>query len=66
MQFAADVQHEYVDKYLLAEFVTSSAISAFVNTLDTLGINEKQLEQMKDWAKNRSVTLRLKVRMCVS
>ena len=59
-QFAADVAHEYEDKYLLAEFIVNSTIAAQINSLMALGVNEKQLIQMKQWAKTKSVTLRLK------
>lgn len=59
-QYPADVQHRYDDKYGLAEFLTNTSIAAQINCLDILGANEKHLQTMKQWAQNRSVTLRLK------
>jgi hypothetical protein len=60
-QYAADVSHEYSDKFLLAEYLANSAISGHLNCLHAIGVNEKLLAEMKIWAKTRSVTLRLKV-----
>lgn len=33
-QYAADVSHEYSDKYLLAEYLTQSAVAAHHTTLE--------------------------------
>eukprot|EP01052_Picozoa_sp_SAG31_P034199 SAG31_NODE_3961_length_3709_cov_7.355721_1_plen_82_part_00 len=35
---AEDVPHEYTDKFLLAEFVTSACISAVINALELVGV----------------------------
>jgi hypothetical protein len=59
-QWAADVPHEYEDKYLLAELLINSAIAAQLVVLDQLGLNDKHYTQVQEWAKNRSVTIRLK------
>lgn len=59
-QWAADVPHEYEDKYLLAELLVNSAINAQIVALDGLGLTEKHYTQVKEWAKNRSVTIRLR------
>ncbi len=59
-QYPADVPHEYEDKYQLAEFLTNNTIGALLVSLENVGLNEKGLVQLKEWAKNRSVTLRLK------
>ncbi len=59
-QYPADVPHDYEDKYLLAEFLTNNTIASLLTSLDSLGLNEKNLVQLKEWSKNRSVTLRLK------
>ena len=58
---AEDVPHEYQDKYLLAEFLTNTAIAAHVNVLDILGLTSEKLTQLKAWSKTRSVTLQLDV-----
>jgi hypothetical protein len=59
-QYAADVPHEYEDKYLLAEFVVNTSISAILNVLSSLGVSDKQLAQLHEWSRTRSVTVRLK------
>lgn len=60
-QYAADVQHEYDYKYLLAEFLTNSTIAACFNSLEKLGVDDaKKLNSLKEWAKTRSGTLRFK------
>jgi hypothetical protein len=58
-QLAADVPHRYDDKYLLAESLTNAALSAQLNALEKLGLNEAGLKRLKRWAGDRSVTLRL-------
>jgi len=57
---ASDVHHEYEDKFLLAEYIGNTTIAATLQILDTLGMNEKAYQQMKEWSTKRSVTLRLK------
>ncbi len=59
-QFAANVPHEYEDKYLLIEFLTTNTISSVLTALEAMGLTEKALAQMQDWSKKRSVNLRLK------
>ncbi len=59
-QYPADVPHEYEDKYILAESLTNNTISALLVSLDLLGLTQKQLAQLKEWSKTRSVTLRFK------
>jgi hypothetical protein len=59
-QYPADVPHAYDDKYLLAESLTNNALGAYLVCYENLGLTEKQLTQLKDWSKTRSVTLRLK------
>ncbi len=58
-QYAADVPHEYEDKYLLAEFLMANTISSLLAALEVMGLTEKILV-LQEWAKKRSVTLRLK------
>ncbi len=59
-QYPADVPHEYEDKYFLAQSLTNNTISTLLALLEQLGITEKHLGQLKDWAKTRSVTIRFK------
>eukprot|EP01128_Nolandella_sp_AFSM9_P011857 TRINITY_DN876_c0_g1_i1.p1 TRINITY_DN876_c0_g1~~TRINITY_DN876_c0_g1_i1.p1 ORF type:complete len:229 (-),score=50.43 TRINITY_DN876_c0_g1_i1:128-814(-) len=59
-KFAADVQHKYDDKFLLAETLTSVGIASILNALAPLGLHDKHLDRMRSWASSRSVTLRLK------
>ena len=59
-QYASDVDHTYDDKYLLAEFLGSLSLSAQLQILEKMGLSSKGIDQCKSWAKNRSVTLRLK------
>ncbi len=56
--FPSDVSHRYEDKYLIVEFVVNSAISALMNCLFTLGLNNDSVAKLVDWAKTRSVTMR--------
>eukprot|EP01050_Picozoa_sp_SAG11_P010596 SAG11_NODE_1070_length_5978_cov_2.893689_4_plen_680_part_00 len=55
----ADCEHVYEDKYLLAEQLTSVAVSAEINCLELLGIDEQLLRQLHAWsATGQAVTLR--------
>lgn len=58
--WAADVHHEYSDKYLLAEFIVNSTIGALLTCLHWLGLTEAQLGQLREWAKKRTVSLQLR------
>lgn len=60
-QYAAtDVQHEYEDKYILAEFLVSTGIASTMNVLTHLGVSSKTFAKLKEWSKTRSVSLRFK------
>ena len=54
-----DCPHEYTDKYLLAEFLTNTCLAAELNCLELLGLDAAKLKQLRAWAADRSVTLRL-------
>jgi hypothetical protein len=54
----SEVPHQYIDKYLLAEFLTNTSFAALLNALQLLGISNAVLHTLIDWAKQRSVTLR--------
>jgi hypothetical protein len=61
---AADVDHDYDDKYSLVEFVTNTGIAATLNVLEQLdGFNEEILKQVLVVVNDqkRSMTLRLAV-----
>eukprot|EP00026_Physarum_polycephalum_P002207 Phypoly_transcript_02212.p1 GENE.Phypoly_transcript_02212~~Phypoly_transcript_02212.p1 ORF type:complete len:944 (+),score=196.07 Phypoly_transcript_02212:68-2899(+) len=59
-QYPTDVHHEYEDKYVLSEFLATSAIATFLNSLEFLGLTGKNWEQVKEWSKQKNVTLRLR------
>jgi hypothetical protein len=56
-----DVAHQYNDKYLVAEYLTNSAISCFSNSLLRLGLSEADLTKLVSWATSQDVSLRLEV-----
>eukprot|EP01103_Thecamoeba_quadrilineata_P014453 TRINITY_DN431_c1_g1_i2.p1 TRINITY_DN431_c1_g1~~TRINITY_DN431_c1_g1_i2.p1 ORF type:complete len:1062 (-),score=263.50 TRINITY_DN431_c1_g1_i2:57-3242(-) len=58
-QFASNVSHSYHDKFLLANFLTNSALAAILNSLQLIGFNDSNVKQLKNWAETRTVTLRL-------
>jgi hypothetical protein len=58
-QYPADVPHQYDDKYLLAEFLTRISVAAALQTLSSFGLTAEKLAQLREWARTRSVTLRL-------
>jgi hypothetical protein len=58
-QRPADVPHRYDDKFLLAEFVTRTAVAALVQALEAIGLTAAQAAELRAWAKTRAVTLRL-------
>lgn len=59
--FAEDQPHSWLDKYALAEHVTSVSIAAQLNVFSALGLSAATLEQSHRWAMDgKSVTLRLR------
>lgn len=54
------VFHKYEDKYVLVDLLTNTALAAEVNCLELIGVSTKHLQTLREWAKDRSVTLRLK------
>ena len=58
-QTPADVPHRYDDKYLLAELVTTVAIASALQCLELIGLSADGLSELREWARTRSVTLRL-------
>lgn len=65
-EFASNVPHTYDDKYSLAEFLTSTAIAAEINSLSAIGVTQDQLKRMKKWVETNkqraSVGLRARQR----
>lgn len=59
-QIAEKVDHQYVDKYLLADFLSNSTLGALLTCLELLGLTAEGLAQISEWAQTRSITLRLK------
>lgn len=47
-EFAVDVPHTYQDKYLLAEFLTNTAIVAELNALESMGLKGKTV-RLQNW-----------------
>lgn len=58
-QYPADVPHRYDDKYLLAEVLTRVASASILQCLEVIGLSAAQVAQLREWAKTRSVTIRL-------
>ena len=56
--FAPDVQHQYEDKYLLAEMLVNVGVAAQMNCLEALGLKGEDTAKLLEWAASRSVTLR--------
>lgn len=57
---AADEQHEYADKFALAEFLTNTSVAAQMNALTALGLQPDQFKTVSEWVlqKKQNVTLR--------
>lgn len=58
-QYAADVPHQYDDKFALVEFMGRTTVAALDQCLETIGLASKDLARLREWAKTRTVTLRL-------
>eukprot|EP01094_Clydonella_sp_ATCC50884_P007981 TRINITY_DN1724_c0_g1_i1.p1 TRINITY_DN1724_c0_g1~~TRINITY_DN1724_c0_g1_i1.p1 ORF type:complete len:931 (+),score=378.48 TRINITY_DN1724_c0_g1_i1:35-2794(+) len=58
-ELATAVQHEYDDKYILAEFVVNSTLASLLNVLDALGLSDEHARQLKAWSATRAVSLAL-------
>ena len=55
---AEEVQHQYVDKYGLSEYLGNTSIAAVLNALELLGLSSDKISLMKSWSKSREVTCR--------
>ncbi len=47
---ASEIDHQYTDKYALADFLTNTAIASELNVLDRLGLEADQLATLRDMA----------------
>jgi hypothetical protein len=58
-RLAEDMDHEYDDKYALAEFLTNTTIAAQMNILERMGLTEDKLKHLYDMVHvdKRSITL---------
>ena len=52
---AADVPHQYDDKYALVEQATKAAAVATLNALEVFGVSGAALDGMRNWAKANRV-----------
>ena len=61
---AADIQHQYIDKFSLSEFCTNLALSALQDVFTPLGLNmQEHGEKFRNWTTNgKSITLRLEAK----
>ena len=58
MQLIEDVEHSWQDKYHIAEFLCECSLRSVLNCLQMIGITKQTIVQMKEWSKERSVTVR--------
>src|SRR5262245_11734705 len=61
-QSPADVPHRYDDKYLVAEFVATAAIASTLQCFELVGLSDDGFAQLREWARTRTVSLRLAAR----
>lgn len=57
-QLPEEVSHTYTDKYLLAEFLGNTAYGGIIYCLESLGLDKEGLDDLRHWARKRTVTLR--------
>ena len=61
LDIPGDVAHQYADKYLVADYLTNTAISCFSTTLLRLGLSEANLTKLVSWACSQDVSLRFEL-----
>ena len=59
-KYPEDVPHQYIDKFLLAEFICNASLASTMICLENLGLSPDDLKKLQCWASERTVTLRLK------
>jgi len=59
-RYAEEQDHQYDDKYELANFMTNTAIASYINVLERMGLGAEKLQKLCDAVhqEKRSVTLR--------
>jgi len=60
LRAASEVQHQYEDKYLLAERLTNIAISSQFNCLTELGFTDEVLATLRGWSQTGELRLRFR------
>ena len=51
---AENADHLYEDKFLLAEFLTSTAMASYITALERIGLNKEALTTGMGWAQDES------------
>lgn len=59
-KYAAEVHHQYMDKYALAEFVTNCAIASQINCLLSMGLGSEQIKTVCSWRETHGVSLKFR------
>jgi hypothetical protein len=55
---ADGVQHQYNDKYLLADHLTNTAQVCYLSSFEEIGLSRAKVAVLKGWSSRRSVSLR--------
>jgi len=58
VRLAEEVDHDYVDKYKLADLLTNTTIVALMAVLEQLGLTKEVLQSIGDISKDKATTLR--------
>jgi len=53
------VQHQYSDKFALAEMLTNVTLAAQLNCFEALGMNSSSLARMQGWVQVRTLLLNI-------
>lgn len=59
-RLAEDIDHEYADKYGLAEFLSNTAIASHMNALERLGLDPEKLMEVAKWVHEDKATVTLR------
>eukprot|EP00012_Vannella_robusta_P001713 CAMPEP_0206186944 /NCGR_PEP_ID=MMETSP0166-20121206/2702_1 /ASSEMBLY_ACC=CAM_ASM_000260 /TAXON_ID=95228 /ORGANISM="Vannella robusta, Strain DIVA3 518/3/11/1/6" /LENGTH=889 /DNA_ID=CAMNT_0053602421 /DNA_START=1 /DNA_END=2667 /DNA_ORIENTATION=- len=59
-QLAEEQAHSYQDKFLLANFLTSCALTSHFNCLEVVGFTQETLQTLQKWAVDKAVTVRFR------
>jgi hypothetical protein len=58
--FAADVQHQYQDKYILAEMISNMVLASTLSSFANFGVSDDKMQTIMGWAACRSVSFSFK------